>query len=224
MITDDTKRQAKSNSNTDGKDNKNYSKECQKSKQVNHDSLCNYDDKNNAKGEIQKAPPDYIFDVEVNDDGDITTGMEDANVVKSKKNSSRYLAFSSPKMCANNSSVPKAKIRKSKSDHGCSAAVDVASVNQIELNSKLPANNDRPKSGGNTSVGHSYSFNHHVQCFNRQAKKSAIGLGLANMNQQLLSATMFGVVLGGDSKASQQVNRLKFISFMVLDFLKMKTS
>ena len=75
-------------------------------------------------------------------------------------------------------------------------------MNEKKRASAGPGDGSKPTR--TTNIGQSHSFNYH---HNRQSKKSAVGMGLANINQQLLSATMFGVVLGGDSKASQQVVR-----------------
>ena len=104
----------------------------------------------------------------------------------------------------NNNSISKAKVRKSKSDHGgTNVGIESSTLFQIdEGNKRTSAASDGSKVVRTTNIGQSHSFNYH---HNRQSKKSAVGMGLANMNQQLLSATMFGVVPGGDSKASQQV-------------------
>ena len=141
--------------------------------------------------------------------------LEDTNTVRNKKTSAFYLTGGGPlTSCVNYDTASKAKIRKSKSDHGGTASGGVGLVtsesNFHDVDHKTPqgtsSGGTSSKPGRSTNVGQSHSFNyHHRQCFNRQAKKSAVGLGLANINQQLLSATMFGVVLGGDSKASQQV-------------------
>ena len=145
-----------------------------------------------------------------------TNHLDDTNAERNKKTSAFYLTGGPLSNRVNYNSVSKAKIRKSKSDHGgttSSAVLEPSKLFQsIDNDNKKPAApiaTDGSKTGRNTNVGQSHSFNYHHQCFNRQAKKSAVGLGLANINQQLLSATMFGVVLGGDSKASQQVLQKK---------------
>ena len=123
---------------------------------------------------------------------------------RNKKTSAFYFTSGPLANRVNYSSISKAKVRKSKSDHGgTNVGIESSTLFQIdEGNKRTSAASDGSKIVRATNIGQSHSFNYH---HNRQSKKSAVGMGLANMNQQLLSATMFGVVLGGDSKASQQV-------------------
>ena len=122
---------------------------------------------------------------------------------RSKKTSAFYFSSGPLANRVNYSSISKAKVRKSKSDHGGTNVGLESTLFQIDEGDKrTSALSDGSKVVRTTNIGQSHSFNYH---HNRQSKKSAVGMGLANMNQQLLSATMFGVVLGGDSKASQQV-------------------
>ena len=129
---------------------------------------------------------------------------------RSKKTSAFYFAGGPLSGRVNYQSITKAKIRKSKSDHGgTNVGLETAKLyrdSEAGSRSSVPvsstSSDGASKSTRNTNIGQSHSFNFH---HNRQSKKSAVGMGLANINQQLLSATMFGVVLGGDSKASQQV-------------------
>ena len=123
---------------------------------------------------------------------------------RNKKTSAFYFTAGPLANRVNYSSISKAKVRKSKSDHGgTNVGIESSTLFQIDEGDKrTSALSDGSKVVRTTNIGQSHSFNYH---HNRQSKKSAVGMGLANMNQQLLSATMFGVVLGGDSKASQQV-------------------
>ena len=133
---------------------------------------------------------------------------------RSKKTSAFNFAGGPLSGRVNYQSITKAKIRKSKSDHGgTNVGLETAKLyrdSEAGTRSSVPvsstSSDGASKSTRNTNIGQSHSFNFH---HNRQSKKSAVGMGLANINQQLLSATMFGVVLGGDSKASQQVSRRK---------------
>ena len=124
---------------------------------------------------------------------------------RNKKTSAFYFTAGPLANRVNYSSISKAKVRKSKSDHGgTNVGIEPSTLFQIDEGNKRTSAgpSDGSKVVRTTNIGQSHSFNYH---HNRQSKKSAVGMGLANMNQQLLSATMFGVVLGGDSKASQQV-------------------
>ena len=129
---------------------------------------------------------------------------------RGKKTSAFYFAGGPLSGRVNYQSITKAKIRKSKSDHGGpNVGLETAKLyrdSEAGSRSSVPVSSTSSDGGSkstrNTNIGQSHSFNFH---HNRQSKKSAVGMGLANINQQLLSATMFGVVLGGDSKASQQV-------------------
>ena len=138
---------------------------------------------------------------------------------RSKKTSAFYFAGGPLSGRVNYQSITKAKIRKSKSDHGgTNVGLETAKLyrdGEAGSRSSVPVSSTSSDGGSkstrNTNIGQSHSFNFH---HNRQSKKSAVGMGLANINQQLLSATMFGVVLGGDSKASQQVST-KIVIFVI---------
>ena len=138
---------------------------------------------------------------------------------RSKKTSAFYFAGGPLSGRVNYQSITKAKIRKSKSDHGgTNVGLETAKLyrdSEAGSRSSVPVSSTSSDGGSkstrNTNIGQSHSFNFH---HNRQSKKSAVGMGLANINQQLLSATMFGVVLGGDSKASQQVSA-KIVIFVI---------
>ena len=139
---------------------------------------------------------------------------------RSKKTSAFYFAGGPLSGRVNYQSITKAKIRKSKSDHGgTNVGLETAKLyrdSEAGSRSSVPVSSTSSDGGSkstrNTNIGQSHSFNFH---HNRQSKKSAVGMGLANINQQLLSATMFGVVLGGDSKASQQVYNKKIVIFVI---------
>ena len=138
-------------------------------------------------------------------------GNENKNTdsVRSKKTSAFYFAGGPLSSRVNYGSLSKAKVRKSKSDHGGTnlSGLEPSKLYTDDTTDNKPRStngSDGSKPTRNTNIGQSHSFNYHL---NRQSKKSAVGMGLANINQQLLSATMFGVVLGGDTKASQQVLR-----------------
>ena len=137
--------------------------------------------------------------------------------IKNKKTSAYILGARPLANCMHYNAAVKAKVRKSKSDHGGASALIEASIsNQHEKETKKPhpaaeGSSRTGGGGGNTNVGHSNSFNDHYPFSKRRAKKSAVGMGLANMHQQIFSATMFGVVLGGDSEASQQVLIAKYV-------------
>ena len=138
---------------------------------------------------------------------------------RGKKTSAFYFAGGPLSGRVNYQSITKAKIRKSKSDHGgTNVGLETAKLyrdSEAGSRSSVPVSSTSSDGGSkstrNTNIGQSHSFNFHQ---NRQSKKSAVGMGLANINQQLLSATMFGVVLVGDSKASQQV-LTKIVIFVI---------
>ena len=137
--------------------------------------------------------------------GSKKTNENSSEGFRNKKTSAFYFSGGPLSSRVNYCSISKAKIRKSKSDHGgTNVGLDPLDLfhNDNDKKRASAGAGDGPKPARTTNIGQSHSFNYH---HNRQSKKSAVGLGLANINQQLLSATMFGVVLGGDSKASQQV-------------------
>ena len=153
------------------------------------------------------------MDPMINESGGRKNGSEKTNEnnsesFRNKKTSAFYFTGGPLSSRVNYSSITKAKIRKSKSDHGgTNVGLDPSDLfHNDDDNKRASAGaSDVAKPSRTTNIGQSHSFNFH---HNRQSKKSAVGMGLANINQQLLSATMFGVVLGGDSKASQQVVRI----------------
>ena len=152
------------------------------------------------------------MDPMINESGGRKNGSEKTNEnnsesFRNKKTSAFYFAGGPLSSRVNYCSMSKAKVRKSKSDHGgTNVGLEPSdlfdNVDDKKRASAGPGDGSKPTR--TTNIGQSHSFNYH---HNRQSKKSAVGMGLANINQQLLSATMFGVVLGGDSKASQQVVR-----------------
>jgi hypothetical protein len=135
--------------------------------------------------------------------GSQKTNEKNSDSFRNKKTSAFY--FAGGPLSSRVNYISKAKIRKSKSDHGgTNVGLDPSDLFHKDNDKKRASGgaSDGSKPARTTNIGQSHSFNFHQ---NRQSKKSAVGMGLANINQQLLSATMFGVVLGGDSKASQQV-------------------